>query len=200
MKPQIHKLYVCGYKDSIPEGAMVVNTTSKSEDFGKVFSPFMNQGDIVLNGLRSHNVENIWQFTKVYPEHEDDIDLWVKWRDEGLRDKFAHRYPMGKGAIPKFSCIKQSPAWDKNLSEKLSYIQARKEIYIPAYVQKLKNYCLKEVNWLIGMLHSSDVYLWDFDGYLTDLSFKELVHKEEKSLGHAFILKKFVANRLKIDF
>jgi hypothetical protein len=171
----------------VPTHAVVVNTTSRSKDFGKAFSPFMNQGPIKLGNLTAHNVENMWQFTKVYKEHVNDFAAWKKWRDDGLKDTFAHRYPMGKGRKPEFSFF---------MKKKMDYITARKNLYIPAYKQKLEKYCQRQINTLIDMLTVCDVWLWDFDVRITEESFEEIVNNSEHNLGHAFIIKKYVYDKL----
>jgi hypothetical protein len=174
-----NKLYVIGPRDAPPAGAIVVNTTSRSNDFGKAFSPFLNE-PIELAGLRAGNVENFWQYTKVYNEHAHDPKAWEAWRDKGLSKKFADRYPMGKGARPLCSRLS---------GKDLDYISARKEIYIPIYRQKLHKYCMTQLDTLADMLTVTAVALWDFDGYLTDLPFKDIVNNPDRKMGHAFVIK-----------
>jgi hypothetical protein len=183
----VKSLYVMGPREKAPEGAVVVNTTSRSNDFGQAFSPFRNQGTIYLGELKAHNVENLWQFTKVYKEHVDDFDRWCQWRDGGLSDTFAHRYPMGKGRKAEFSRLD---------GKELNYVEARKAIYIPAYWQKLQAFCQREVNSLVDMLSVTDVALWDFDGYLTDDGIEAIMNNPDKKMGHAFIIKKFVYKQM----
>jgi hypothetical protein len=186
----MHRLYVIGPRDKRVEKAVVVNTTSTSKDFGKAFSPFMCQGRIELGGLVAHNVENLWQGTKRFEDQIDDGE-WINWRDSILSNKFAQRYPKGKGA--KAICS----IWN---GKKLDYIPARKKIYVPAYVKKLKSYCEREVNSLIDMLSCTDIYLWDFDGYATENSWDEILNDPNRSLGHAFVLKKYIMHRLGVEF
>jgi len=140
----------------------------------------LNQGWIELGGLRAHNVENFWQFTKVYEEHEGKFDEWKQWRDTGLNDRYPHRYPMGKGRAAKFSF------WG---NKKLGYLEARKHIYTPAFKQKLRKYCQRQIDTLIDMLSVTDVWLWDFDGYTTDESWEIITNNPDKKMGHAFVLK-----------
>ncbi|GAH64165.1 unnamed protein product [marine sediment metagenome] len=76
-----------------------VNTTSNTGKYREL-SPFM------LPAPPAKNLENLWQFSKVYLEHlVDDViqPVWFQWRDNGWVDKRAHRYPMGKGRKPEFS-------------------------------------------------------------------------------------------------
>jgi hypothetical protein len=181
-----HKIHVWGPKDRplVPENAFKINTTSTSTDFGRAFSPFMNQGPIEMYGLTAHNVENLWQFTKTYSKHVNDPKSWLAWRDQGLADPTPHRYPMGKGAHPEFSYI-------KGLG-KLSYVEARHKIYIPIYEQKLERYCTRELQTLADILTITDVWLFDFDGRITEQSLEEIFNDPRDKAGHAFVIKKYM--------
>lgn len=182
----MNSIFFCGPRYPAPKNSFVINTTSISKDFGKNFSPFLCQGDIILDGLKAHNVENLWQYTKVYGEHVDHLEEWIRWRDKGLALRRAVRYPMGKGAKPFFS------RWQ---DKELGYIEARKTIYIPAYIQKLDKYCQRQINSLIDILSITDVYLWDFDVFPTEASFEDLVADPSISLGHGFIVAEYTKNR-----
>ena len=114
------------FEKNIPNGSIVVDTTSNSGDFREL-SPF------VLSAPPAKRFENLWQFSKVYKKHIMSIDgypdaSWWKWRNAGYANDRAVRYPMGKGAIPEYSL------WD---GEKLDYIQARKKIYAPEYAKNV---------------------------------------------------------------
>lgn len=181
-----HQIHIFGPRDrsQVPQSALKINTTSTSTDFGKALSPFINQGPIELYGLTAHNVENIWQFCKTYACHANNYQEWKLWRDTGLANPRAIRYPMGKGAKPEFSYV-------KGLG-KLSYVQARRKIYIPAYEQKLTRYCTRELQTLADILTITDVWLFDFDGRITDQDFEGVVEDQDHSLGHSFIIKKLL--------
>ena len=182
-EPKQYELHVCGFKD-MPEGKVIANTTSRSNDFGRIFSPFLNQGPIEMYNLQSHNVENFWQYTKVYSDHVDDPKAWIAWRNTGLSSTKPERYPMGKGTKAEFSYIKQLG--------RLPYIEARKQIYVPIYRQKLERYCQRGINTLLDMLSVTDVWLLDFDGRQTTETFDEVLNNPEKSLGHAFIIQQYI--------
>ena len=82
---------------------------------------------------KSINIENAWQFAKVYEYYlEEDGTVgerYFNWAQDGWNDIKAHRYPMGKDAKPLYSI------WD---GEKLTYVEARKKIYIPLYSAAVK--------------------------------------------------------------
>lgn len=114
-----------------PEYRTIVNVTSRSRDQYRGLSPFILSVDkyhSCLGGDRAKNVENAWQFSKVYEQHwdgEKPTKEWWDWRKKGFEDTYAHRYPMGKGAKPLCS-------WSPVLG-KLTYTEARCKIYYPVY-------------------------------------------------------------------
>jgi hypothetical protein len=185
----MYNIHILGPRDKIPEKSVVINTTSRSTDFGKTFSPMICQGPLELSGLTSYNVENFWQATKVYLEHSNNPKEWLKWRDALLSDRFARRYPMGKGRAPEFSYLDAE-------NGRMSYIQARRVIYVPIYMQKLEKYCSRAVNSVVDMLTVTDVSFWDFDGRVTEESFDEILNNQHSKCGHAFVLKKYIYNIL----
>jgi hypothetical protein len=88
---------------------------------------------------------------------------------------------MGKGAKPLFSY------WD---GKRLTYVEARKEIYIPLYAAAVqKTYAFEKIK----KMHEEgqDLYLWDFDGYdhkACNLSFDEVINNPDRKMGHAFVI------------
>jgi hypothetical protein len=93
---------------------------------------------------------------------------------------------MGKGAIPEYSW------WE---GEKLSYVEARKRIYVPLYTRAVINTRTFEK---LRELHEkeAEVWLWDFDGYdHVDLgmTLKEVLNDPTRKMGHAFVLAMILA-------
>lgn len=178
-------IYVIGPNYPTPEDGVVINTTSRSDNWSKSLSPFF-LGPVDLYGsMVSLNVENAWQYSKVYEYYLEDNgepgERYFKWAQDGWSTKKANRYPMGKGVKPLYSL------WD---GEKFSYIDARKKIYIPIYslaVQKTQAFLkLKEM-----YSEGQKIYLWDFDGYNhkeLGMSYSDVVNNPNKSLGHAFVI------------
>jgi hypothetical protein len=170
-----------------------IDTTSRSKTKSKQLSPFYLMNIPLYAGLVSANMENAWQFSKVYPEHVNEIgqiksDYWT-WAKKGWRDNWAHRYPMGKGAAPLFSY------WD---GERLDYISARKKIYAPLYanaVVKTEAYeRLKEIYKQRG-----DITLFDFDGYdyiKLGMSLQDVINHPTRKMGHAFVLAMLLQNEI----
>jgi hypothetical protein len=172
-----------GYK--VPVDGIEINTTSRSTTWGRQLSPFL-LGPVDLYGTyKSKNVENAWQFAKVYEYYlEEDGSVgerYFKWAQDGWNDTRAHRYPMGKEAKPLYSI------WD---GEKLTYTEARKKIYIPLYAGAVqKTFAFEKLKKLHEEGHN--LYLWDFDGYAhkaMSLTYDQVINDPNRKMGHAFVI------------
>lgn len=178
-------LYVIGPGYKTPDDATVVNTTSRSDNWSRGLSPFFLGPVDLYQGYKAYNIENAWQYSKVYEYYlEDDGTVgerYFKWAQEGWNKVRADRYPMGRGMVPKFSF------WD---GEQLSYVEARKRIYIPLYSEAVKK--THAFDKLKRMYEDGgDLYLWDFDGYnhkALDLTFEQVINDPNRKMGHAFVI------------
>jgi hypothetical protein len=162
-----------------------VDVTSASKDFGRYLSPFLLGPVALYNGKMSRNVENAWQYSKVYPEFADTNgkptpEYW-KWAEEGWQKRYADRHPLGINAKPLYSLW--SPA-------RLDYLAARKNIYIPLYASAAVSnpafYTLKEFYEQKG-----EITLVDYDGYNLEkdhLSIQNAIDDPTRPLGHSFVL------------
>lgn len=166
-------------------GVRVVNTTSHNKEMGFLFSPFHLGPVPIYGGNRSLNMENAWQYAKVYAsmlEKDGTVGArYFEWAREGWANPQAVRYPIRKGAKPVFSL------WD---GQRLDYVAARKAIYFPLYrdavirsggYQKLKEIADS----------CSELVLVDFDGYdhrREGLSYADVLCNRSRSMGHAFVL------------
>lgn len=186
-------VHVLSMRDEAPRGALVVDTTTRSQTFGRGLSPmlvlvvvpaFRHGGEVfpIWHG----NVENVWQYSKVYSQHWDDEAAsptaeWFLWSEYGKRQSRAERYPMGKGARPVGSW------WGGQL---LGYIDARKAIYLPVYAD-----CVMATTAWQELLHlyrtHGEVWLRDFDGYdhiALGMSLDDVLNDPTRKMGHAFVL------------
>jgi hypothetical protein len=172
-------------KEPLPEGAVFVNTTSRSKDWGRGFSPFLLGPCELYGGRIAQTVENAWQFSKVYKCHTDaehnPTDEYWRWAETGWASRRAERYPMGKGAAPEYSL------WD---GRKLSYVEARREVYVPLYYAAVLGTPafarLREL-----YLAGANLVLWDFDGYDNEklgMSLGQVLDCHDRKMGHAFVL------------
>jgi len=163
----------------------MVNTTSHGKATAHLFSPFMLGPIPLYGGQQALNMENAWQYAKVYASLlEADGTPGAKyqaWARAGWSDPKANRYPLGKGKRPLYSL------WD---GEKLSYVEARKRIYFPLYrdaVLRSGGY-----DWLKELAgQCEELLLVDFDGYRhrdLGMTLADVLNSERHRMGHAFVL------------
>jgi hypothetical protein len=178
-------LTVYGRRDKIPSDYIKYNVTSTSKDKYSRFSPFI-LGPCVVKPLgdeiKSKNMENAWQFSKKYKSQT--LDEWKVWSMKGFNDIYAHRYPMGRGAIPEGKLI--------------DYIEARYKIYSPLYAAAVEKDCkdlLAELKSLYD--EGKKIALFDFDGYdyeYTKASLEDVMYNPKRKMGHAFIIAMIITN------
>lgn len=178
-------IYVIAYKASVPDGAVVINTTSRSDNWSRGLSPFF-AGPVDLYGeYKSYNVENAWQYSKVYEYYTDDQgnpdERYFKWAQDGWNKIKADRYPMGRDVKLLYSY------WD---GQKYTYTEARKKIYIPLYSQAVqKTFAFQKLKKMAEA--GGDLYLRDFDGYnhkTLGLTYDQVINDPNRKMGHAFVL------------
>ena len=198
-------LIVIGPKDKAPEGFTVVNTTSKDQvNIGFKLSPFYLGPIALYEGKLAKNMENAWQFSKVYKDfafdNEKPSPQYFAWAKKGWSDNFAHRYPNGKGAIPLYSYWKtfENGKWIEHFWK---YIEARKNIYFPLYAKAIvKTDAYQE---LVNRLNSGEkIALWDFDGYdhaARNMTYEDVVNSPKYKCGHAFVLYGLLTGQLKVE-
>lgn len=201
----MENLIVIGPRDKAPQGFEVINTTSHdTQNFGIQFSPFTLGPIELYEGLYARNMENAWQFSKVYPEYADEnknpLPVYFSWAKKGWKDNFAHRYPNGKGSIPLYSYwkLKNGQSWEE---VRWGYVQARKNIYFPLYakaiIQTSAFQILKQ-----RLVNGEKIALWDFDGYdhaKRNMTYYDVVHSEKYKCGHAFVLYGLLTGQLMLE-
>jgi len=180
-------LYVEKYwnKDKLPDTAIVIDTTSRSRDWSRGLSPFIIPCGHLYGNYYSVNVENGWGGSKVYAQHDNNgtpTKDYFLWAQRIWNDSYAHRYPMGKGVKPLYSW------WD---GKKLTYVEARKKIYIPIYAREcIKTKAFKQLL-QIYRTTKKDIYLIDFDGYNhieMGKNLTEVCNDPNMRMGHAFVI------------
>jgi len=178
----IKALFKYTKKDKIPPGAVVIDVTSNSGRYREL-SPF------VIPAPPAKNLENLWQFSKVYQEHVDyksnpTPDYFI-WRTKGFNNPRVQRYPMGKGRKPLYLW------WN---GEKLDYVTARKTVYAPEYARNVfptdAYKILSTVRY--GCLRDNKpLVLLDYDAYDHEelrMSLRDVINNPHRKCGHAFIL------------
>jgi hypothetical protein len=199
-------LLVVGFKDKAPKDFVVINTTSRDKNnIGTQLSPFYLSNIPLYEGKVAKNMENAWQFSKVYTEYADEnqnpTEAYFKWAKKGWDDSFAHRYPHGKGSIPLYSywktLNKSTNVWEE---QRWGYIPARKNIYFPLYAKAVVKtdafHQLKE-----RLANGEKFALWDFDGYdhaSRNMTYEDVVHCARYKCGHAFVLYGLITGKLKL--
>lgn len=199
-------LIVVSPRDNVTEGFTIINTTSQDKSgLGKKFSPFYLSNIELYEGQIAKNMENAWQFSKVYKEFADDngnpSEEYFKWAKKGWNDSFAHRYANGKGNVPLYSFWKtydaENNTWQKH---KLDYVTARKNIYFPLYAKAIINTpAFQELEQRLQK--GEKIALWDFDGYdhaAKGMTYEDVVNSSQYKCGHAFVLYGLLTKQLKL--
>lgn len=186
-------IQVVGMRQKIDTtGAYVVNTCSNSAtSWQRGLSPFLLGPCHLFDGYMAHNMENAWQFTKLYRQHahEDDTPTpsWWDWAINGWNEERAIRYSMGRGARPLHAW------WD---GEPLGYIDARKRIYGPLYKEAVE----KSPAWpVLQQLYAvkQKLILRDFDGYdytKKKMTLTDVLNEPKREMGHSFVLTMMLLN------
>lgn len=177
-------IYVIGHRDLIPKFVEIIDVTSRSKS---PFSPFLNGTD---HPIKSMTMENAWQYSKVYPEHDgggSPKPEWFNWHNLGVTKSWADRYPMGKGKFPLYTWFNNQP---------LDYIEARKNLYDPLYRSMLER-VPDAVNALVEKAKEKDIALLDFDGYNDPgKTYRDIINDPKRKMGHAFVLREVLLERL----
>ncbi len=149
------------YSDPNFEGFTKIICMTKSSEYGSL-SPYELKND------KGHNLENIWQFSKVYTkvpktsctysrydsrliwDHPAEVHITEtgvitkelrKWRKKGFECKDAVRYPVGYSYRHQCLGAIKTLGHGENISdfELLDYIESRKKIYLPLFLKMVKN-------------------------------------------------------------
>ncbi len=198
MPAAIKVVHMYAKVSNIPNSC-AVDTTSKSGLWSGL-SPFSlgpcnlypdrETGEMII----AKNMENAWQYSKVYKQHTDKKgnptkEYW-EWARTGWDTAAPHRYPMGRGAKPEY-CFWSRYDGKTHAEAKLKYIAARKAIYAPLYAEAVqKGHAWQE---LLKLYQSEKlIILRDYDGYDHDglgMTLTEVLNNPQRKMGHAFVLK-----------
>jgi hypothetical protein len=173
------------------EDTIVISTVAKNTPG---LSPFCLGPCSLYDSYEAQNMENAWQFSKVYEEHwnankqQPRQEYW-NWAIRGWDDKKAHRYPMGKGRKPVCSW------W---IGRKLDYVAARKTIYGPLYIKAVQTHGRHTYNRLrIHLREYGHLILLDYDAYdhkHLGMSLTDVLNDPKRKMGHAFVLAMLLTN------
>ena len=163
----IHKKY---------PGAILADVTSGATDGLVKLSPFYPHGGIPVpfsEGYTATCVEAIWQGLKVFEGCDVDTSVFYNDTMKGLK-RTIRKYgkPLGH-------------RMGVHGTELLSYIEARKLIYIPTYKWVLENKVAHIIERLKEASKTKTIVLLDYD---TNAD----VENEKKPLSHASLIKAYV--------
>ena len=155
---------------------VVINLTSRNPDsnFSRQVSPFFVGPVTGPDGASSDSLEVFWQVGKVFPHHDDNgqpSSAYFEYRND--------MYSKNQGEIPK--PIMRHPYhefgyeaddmlywayWnsEKGEYERLSYLDARKKVYVPEYAKLVAG--SGAVKWMKSLVdQGKKIALLDFDGF-----------------------------------
>ncbi|MGL5958255.1 MAG: DUF6939 family protein [Phocaeicola sp.] len=157
-------------------GAILADVTSKAMDSLVKLSPFYPHGDIPIpfsEGETASCVEAIWQGLKVFQTADVDRVLFQNRSMKNIK-RTARKYgaPLGhrKGIQGE---------------ELLSYLEARHQIYLPAYKWMLENKVSSIIERLREANKTKTILLLDYN---TNCDVEDLT----TPLSHAFLIKAYV--------
>lgn len=195
----VQKVRVLALRRPKPEylqrGAVINTTSGSAEVWSKGLSPFFVGPITLTDGRKAHNLENAWQYSKVYKQHIGSDGFpnqeWWRWSESGFNNPSAVRFPMGRGAIPEYS-LWFNP--ETKQYERLGYIDARKKLYAPLYAE-----AVEKTEAFQNLVHLYQAYiqrrlplsLIDFDGWDhlgQGYKLEEVINLAKPKMGHAFVL------------
>ena len=155
--------------------AILADVTSGAKDGLVKLSPFYPHGNIPVpysDGYTASCVETIWQGLKVFESADVDVQMFQNNTMKNIK-RTVRRFgkPLGhrKGV---------------NGTELLGYIEARKQIYIPAYRWVLENKVSNIIERLREASKTKTIVLLDYDT-------NSDVENPKKPLSHASLVKAY---------
>ncbi|HAS43069.1 MAG TPA: hypothetical protein DCS93_21495 [Microscillaceae bacterium] len=154
----------------------VIDITSKAEEPFVKLSPFYPVGDIPIplsEGHYAQSVEGLWQGLKVFESEGVDPEKFEVTTMKGL-----------KRTVRKFGLVKGHQAGVES-ETLLPYIDARKQIYLPAYKWVLENKVADVLQLIRAEEARQPIILLDYEtnGEVEDPS---------KPLSHAWLVKYYL--------
>ena len=155
--------------------AVIADVTSQATDGLVKLSPFYPHGGIPVpfsEGYTAMCVEAIWQGLKVFESADVDVNMFANDTMKNIK-RTVRRFgkPLGhrKGV---------------NSTELLGYIEARKQIYLPAYKWVLENKVANIIERLREASKTKTIVLLD---YTTNCD----IDNPKTPLSHAFLIKAY---------
>lgn len=163
--------------------AIIVDVTSKATDGLVKLSPFYPHGGIPVpfsEGYTATCVEGIWQGLKVFENEDIDISMFLNDTMKGIkRTVRKHGRVLGhrKGV---------------HGTEILGYVEAKHQIYIPAYRWMLEHRAMYIIERLRKASETKTIVLLDYNTCCN-------VDDETKPLSHAYLVKAYAEGLYPFD-
>jgi hypothetical protein len=158
------------------DGWTVIDVTSKGEQPYIRFSPFYPHGNIPIPGfmnVKSASVEGVWQGLKVFEKTGIDENSFSNTTMQKLKRNVSAKNGKVIGHLLR----------NLDTTENIiSYIDARKKIYIPTYMYALNNFLQDELKELSTI---PKLVLLDYD-------VNEDIEDTCSPLSHASLIKKYL--------
>lgn len=163
--------------------AVMIDVTSNAADEFIRFSPLYPNGDIPVPGMvgvYSESVEGIWQGLKVFEVYMGDPVLYRKFGVDYSKFQNASMKNL-KRTFNKFG-----PVHGHKLgNEYLSYLEARKKIYVTSYYWVLEHKCADLIERLRTLSKEKTVVLLDYD-------LNPDINNPREPLSHASLIKRYI--------
>ena len=163
--------------------AVIVDVTSKATDGLVKLSPFYPHGGIPVPFSEEYTatcVEGIWQGMKVFEDEDIDISMFLNDTMKGIkRTVRKHGRVLGhrKGV---------------HGTEILGYVEAKHQIYIPAYRWMLEHRAMYIIERLRKASETKTIVLLDYNTCCN-------VDDETKPLSHAYLVKAYAEGLYPFD-
>ena len=163
--------------------AIIADVTSQAKDGLVRLSPFYPHGGIPVpfsEGYTSTCVEGIWQGLKVFENEDIDISMFLNDTMKGIkRTVRKHGRVLGhrKGV---------------HGTEILGYVEAKHQIYIPAYRWMLEHKAMDIIERLRKASETKTIVLLDYNTCCN-------VDDETKPLSHAYLVKAYTEGLYPFD-
>ena len=164
-------------------GAIIADVTSQAKDGLVKLSPFYPHGDIPVpfsQGYTATCVEAVWQGLKVFEDEDVDVKMFLNDTMKDIkRTVRKHGRVLGhrKGV---------------HGTEILGYVEAKHQIYIPAYRWMLEHKAMYIIERLRKASETKTIILLDYNTCCN-------VDDETKPLSHAYLVKAYAEGLYPFD-
>ena len=155
---------------------VVIDLTSRNPDkeFARQVSPFYVGKVVGPDGATAPNLEVFWQIGKVFEHHDNNgrpNDAYFAYREKMYSAKLGEiPKPVMRHPYKEFGYTADDMLYwayyntERGEYERLSYLEARKKVYVPEYAKLVAN--SDAMKWMKSLLdQGKKIALLDFDGF-----------------------------------